>query len=69
MEPYRRPALPVEGSAHDNGRTMVCAKCGNTEGSPDPNGFVTVASTFNITSLHNSIFNLHTICRIVPVLN
>jgi hypothetical protein len=31
-------ALPVEGSAHDNGRTMVCAEYGNTEGSPNPNG-------------------------------
>jgi hypothetical protein len=30
--------LPVEGSAHDNGRTMVCAEYGNTEGSPNPNG-------------------------------
>jgi hypothetical protein len=30
--------LPVEGSAHDNGRTMVCAEYVNTEGSPNPNG-------------------------------
>jgi hypothetical protein len=30
--------LPVEGSAHDNGRTIVCAEYGNTEGSPNPNG-------------------------------
>jgi hypothetical protein len=28
--------LPVAGSAHDNGRTMVCAEYGNTEGSPNP---------------------------------
>jgi hypothetical protein len=30
--------LPVEGSAHDNGRTMVCAEYGNKEGSPNSNG-------------------------------
>jgi hypothetical protein len=30
--------FPVEGSAHDNGRIMVCAEYGNTEGSPNPNG-------------------------------
>jgi hypothetical protein len=30
--------LPVEGYAHDNGRIMVCAEYGNTEGSPNPNG-------------------------------
>jgi hypothetical protein len=30
--------LTVEGSAHDNGRTMVCAEYSNTEGSPMPNG-------------------------------
>jgi hypothetical protein len=30
--------LPVEGSAHDNGRTMVCAEYSNMEGSPNPNG-------------------------------
>jgi hypothetical protein len=30
--------LPVEDSAHYNGRTMVCAEYGNTEGSPNPNG-------------------------------
>jgi hypothetical protein len=30
--------LPVEGSAHDKGRTMICAEYGNTEGSPNPNG-------------------------------
>jgi hypothetical protein len=29
--------FPVEGSAHDNGRTMVRAECGNTEGSPNLN--------------------------------
>jgi hypothetical protein len=29
--------LPVEGSAHDNGRTMACAGYGNMEGSPNPN--------------------------------
>jgi hypothetical protein len=28
----------LEGSAHDNGCTMVCAAYGNTEGSPNPNG-------------------------------
>jgi hypothetical protein len=28
----------LEGSAHDNGRTMVRAEYGNTEGSPNPNG-------------------------------
>jgi hypothetical protein len=27
--------LPVEGSAHYNGRTMVCAEYCNTEGSPN----------------------------------
>jgi hypothetical protein len=30
--------LPVDGSAHDNGCTMVCAEYGNTEGFPNPNG-------------------------------
>jgi hypothetical protein len=30
--------LPVEGSAHDDGRTMVRAEYGNTEGSPNPSG-------------------------------
>jgi hypothetical protein len=30
--------LPVEGSANDNGRTMVCAEYANTEGSPNPSG-------------------------------
>jgi hypothetical protein len=30
--------LPVEDSAHNNRRTMVCAKYGNMEGSPNPNG-------------------------------
>jgi hypothetical protein len=30
--------LPVEGSSHDNGRTMACAEYGNTEGYPNPNG-------------------------------
>jgi hypothetical protein len=30
--------LPVEGSAHDNERAMVCAEYGNTEGSPNLNG-------------------------------
>jgi hypothetical protein len=29
--------LPVKGSAHDNGYTMVCAEYANTEGSPNPN--------------------------------
>jgi hypothetical protein len=28
--------LPVKGSAHDSGRTMVRAEYGNTEGSPNP---------------------------------
>jgi hypothetical protein len=28
----------LEGSAHDNGRTMVHAEYGNTEGSPNPSG-------------------------------
>jgi hypothetical protein len=30
--------LPVEGSVHYNGHTMVCAEYSNTEGSPSPNG-------------------------------
>jgi hypothetical protein len=30
--------LPAEGSAYDNGRTMVCTEYGNTEGSPNLNG-------------------------------
>jgi hypothetical protein len=34
----RNTTLPVEGSAHDNGRTMVCAEYSNTERSPKPNG-------------------------------
>jgi hypothetical protein len=31
--------LPVEGSAHDNGRTMLCAKYGNMERYQNPNGY------------------------------
>jgi hypothetical protein len=30
--------LPVEGSAYDEGRTMVCAEYANAEGSPNPSG-------------------------------
>jgi hypothetical protein len=30
--------LGIQGSAHDNGRTMVCAEYGNTDGSPNPSG-------------------------------
>jgi hypothetical protein len=42
--------LPVEGPAHDNGRTMVCAEYGNTEGSPNPNGYMKSASIATITA-------------------
>jgi hypothetical protein len=37
--------LPVEGSVHDTGRTMVCAEYGNTEGSPNPKSAVTATIT------------------------
>jgi hypothetical protein len=36
---------PVEGSAHDNGRTMVCVEYGNTEGSSNPKSAVTATIT------------------------
>jgi hypothetical protein len=37
--------IPVEGSAHDNGRSMVCAEYGNTEGSPNPNVTATITAS------------------------